>query len=95
MTTSAPTDGGKAKIPKLKHKVGDEDATASTNGKKSTALARCFFPAKPQEHKLQAGVRYSKACKGVGKIMREQILEQLRRTKPYKARGPDGILYLT
>ncbi len=91
MTTLAPTDGGKAKIPKLKHKVGEEDATASTNGEKSVALAKCFFSAKPQECELQAGARYLKACKGMGKIMREQILEQLRGTKPYKALGPDGI----
>ena len=91
MMTSAPTDGGKAKIPKLKHKVGEEETTASTNSEKSVALAKCFFPAKPQEQELQARVRYLRACKGVGKITREQILEQLRRTKLYKAPGPDGI----
>jgi hypothetical protein len=28
-------DGGKAKIPKLKHKVGDEDLITSTNEEKS------------------------------------------------------------
>jgi hypothetical protein len=91
MTTSAPTDGGKAKIPKLKHKVGKEETTASTNSEKSVVLAKCFFPAKPQEQQPQARVRYLRACKGVGKVTREQILEQLRRTKPYKAPGPDGI----
>jgi len=36
-------------------------------------------------------VKYPKACKGVGKITREEIHEQLRKTKPFKAPGPDGI----
>jgi hypothetical protein len=45
---SAPhTDGGKAKILKLKHKVGDQELTTSTNEEKSRALAKCFFPIKP------------------------------------------------
>ena len=30
-------------------------------------------------------------CKGVGKITREQIHKQLRKTKLFKAPGPDGI----
>jgi hypothetical protein len=47
---SAPhTDGGRAKIPKLKHKVGDEELTASTNEEKSRVLTKCFFPTKPQD----------------------------------------------
>ena len=78
ITTSAPMDGGKAKIPKLKHRADEEDVTATTNGKKSIALAKCFFPAKPQECETQARASYLKVCKGVGQIMREQILEQLR-----------------
>jgi len=89
---SAPhTDRGRAKIPKLKHKVGDEELTASTNEEKSRVLAKCFFPTKPQDQGRNTEVKYPKACKGVGKITREQIREQLRKTKPFKAPGPDGI----
>jgi len=66
ITMLAPMDRGKVKIPKLKHRVDEEDITAATNSKKSTALAKCFFPAKLQEHELQARASYPKACKGVG-----------------------------
>ncbi len=85
------TDGGKAKIPKLKHKVGDEELTTSINKEKSRALTKCFFPIKPQDQGGNAEIKYPKACKGVGKITREQICKQLRKTKPFKALGPDGI----
>jgi hypothetical protein len=44
-----PSDGGKAKIPELKHKVEEEETTASTNKEKSAALAKSFFLAKLQE----------------------------------------------
>jgi len=91
ITSATPTDGGKAKIPKLEHRVDGEEAIASTNVEKSVALATCFFPAKPPECDTGAGVKFPTPCKGVGKITREQINEQLKRTKPYKAPGPDGI----
>jgi hypothetical protein len=71
---SAPhIDRGKAKIPKLKYKVGDQELTASTNEEKSGALTKCFFPIKPQDQGQNAEVKYPKACKGVGRITREQI----------------------
>jgi len=89
---SAPhTDGGRAKILRLKHKVDDEELTVSTNEEKSRALTKCFFPTKLQDQGRNAEVKYPKACRGVGKITREQICEQLRKTKPFKALGPDGI----
>jgi hypothetical protein len=91
MTMAPPTDGGKVKIPKLKHRVGDDEVTASTNEEKSIALAKCFFPIKPPEPGVRAEEKFPKACKGVGSITREQIHEQLRKMKPFKAPGPDGI----
>ena len=91
LVSAPPSDGGKAKIPKLKYKVGEEEVVASTNEEKSTALARCFFPAKPQGQDTGEEVKYPKVCKGVGKITRDQIREQLRKTKPFKAPGLDGI----
>ena len=72
ITTASPSDGGKAKIPKLKHKIGEEETTASTNEEKSAALAKNFFPAKPQEEP-HTTEKYPKACKGVGKVSRQQI----------------------
>jgi hypothetical protein len=54
-------------------------------------LTKCFFPTKPQDQGENTRVKYPKACKGVGKITREQIREQIRKMKPFKALGPDGI----
>ncbi len=68
-----PTDGGKVKILKLKYKAGANEMIASTNEEKSKALASCFFPAKPKECNLKEETMYLKACKGVGRITREQI----------------------
>jgi hypothetical protein len=79
------------KIPKLKYKLGKVDIVASSNEEKSIALAKCFFPAKPQDQDVNEEVRFPKACKGVGRVTRDQIHEQLRRIKPFKAPGPDGI----
>jgi hypothetical protein len=85
-------DRGKAKIPKLKFKMAEADMIASSNKEKSLALAKCFFPTKLQAQDANKEVKYPKVCKGVGKIIREQIHKQLRRIKPFKALGPDGIL---
>ncbi len=84
-------DEGKAKIPKLKFKLGEVNMLASSNKEKSIALAKCFFPTKLQDRDVNEEVKYLKACKGVGKVMREQIHKQLRRIKPCKALGPNGI----
>jgi hypothetical protein len=84
LVSAPPTDGERVKIPKLKHKVGKEEAVASMNKEKSVALARCFFSAKPPDQDTGEEAKYPKVCKGVGKITRDQICEQLRKTKPFK-----------
>jgi hypothetical protein len=68
---SAPaTDSGKGRIPMLKHKVGGTEATARTNSKKSSTLAKCFFPLKPPESASSQGQRYPAQCQGNIKITR-------------------------
>ena len=91
LVSAPPTDRGRAKIPKLKHKIGEEEVVASTNKEKSVGLASCFFPTKPQDQDTGEEAKYLKVCRGIGKITRDQICEQLRKTKPFKAPGPDGI----
>ena len=85
------SDGGKARIPTLKYKLGEEDKTAVTNSEKGTVLARGFFPQKPQIQDFQEGTEYPQACTKAGKVTKEQIRKQLKKAKPYKAPGPDGI----
>ena len=85
------TDGGSARIPALKYKVDNEQRTASANEEKGQVLAKSFFPAKPLQEQTEPNVDYPPQCEKAGKITRESITRQLRKLKPYKAPGPDGI----
>jgi hypothetical protein len=90
--TSAPaTDGAKAHISVLKHKNGEVEVTASTNDEKSKALAKSFFPTRPEDHGVIPDYIYPPPCCAPDKITREQILLQIQRLKPYKALGPNSI----
>ena len=90
--TSAPaSDGGKARIPALKYREGEIDSTAVTNSEKGLVLAKGFFPRKLQMQDSQGSAEYPKACCKASGVTKEQILRQLRKLKPYKAPGPDGI----
>ena len=94
LITSPATDGGKSCIPGLKYK-GSEDGDeklAASNSEKSEVLAKCFFPPKPSIPTSQApAIAQQEADLEALDITREQVLRQLRRLKPYKAPGPDGI----
>jgi len=85
------SNGGKARIPALKFKAGKITKTATSNVEKGTALAKGFFPQKLQSQDPQEGAVYPKACSKAGKVTEEQIQKQLKKLKPYKAPGPDGI----
>jgi len=85
------SDGGKARIPALKFKVGEVEKTVFTNSKKGAALAKGFFPKKPQTQDIQEDKEFPKMCSKVGKVTKDQIRKQLKKLKPYKAPGPDGI----
>jgi hypothetical protein len=61
------------------------------NSKKGTTLAKGFFPQKPPIPDNQEEIEYPQACTKVGKVTKEQIRKQLKKAKPYKAPGPDGI----
>ena len=94
LITSPASDGGKSRIPGLKYKEsadGDEKLAAS-NTEKSKALAKCFFPSKPSilHPQTHTPVQQDVDIEALS-ITREQVLKQLRRLKPYKAPGPDGI----
>ena len=91
LITSQGSDGGKARIPALIYKVGDSEKTASTNKEKGNILAKGFFPTKPPNDNALADAKYPKACSRAGKITPEQVSAQLKKLKPYKAPGPDGI----
>jgi len=85
------SDGGKARIPVLKHKVDGQDISMRTNNEKSSALANGFFPPKPTESLVDPNTKYPVQCQGKVKITANQIQKQLWKLKPFKAPGPDGI----
>jgi ribonuclease HI/exonuclease III len=91
MVSGPATDGGKARIPPLKHRLDGTEVTAKTNTDKSRALAKGFFPPKPQPDEEEVATRSPKPCSAPIKITKEQLLKHLKKLKPYKAPGPDGI----
>ena len=81
---SAPaTDGGGVRIPTLTYKVNDETKSANTNEEKSAALAKGFFPPKQAEGNGEAR-RQEPDFGQAGRITREQILRQLKRSNRTK-----------
>jgi len=89
--TAPETDGGKARIPVLKVIVDGEETIARTNSEKSTALAKGFFPPKPAVSSVHPNAEYPPQCQVDVRITADQLRKQLRKLKPYKAPGPDGI----
>ena len=91
LITSQGSDGGKARIPALIYKIGNSEKTASRNKEKGSILVKGFFPTKPPIDNALADTKYPKACSCAGKITPEQVSAQLKKLKPYKVPGPNGI----
>jgi ribonuclease HI/exonuclease III len=91
MVSGPASDGGKAHIPPFKITVEGTETSVKANPEKSRALAKVFFPPKPQAGNTEGTPRTPKACSAPIKITKEQISKHLRKLKPYKAPGPDGI----
>lgn len=92
---SAPSaDGSKTRIPILTKTQDEVTTTANTNEEKSEMLAATFFPTVSQDNTThnveETQVKKAKKCK-MDRITRDQIRKHLKRLKPYKAPGPDGI----
>ena len=81
-------DGGKCRIPVLKVTKNNQETTATTNSEKASMLATAFFPPRPSN--IEPLHFVYPAC-DFNPIIKDQILRQLARLKPYKAPGPDGI----
>jgi len=64
---------------------------ARTNKEKGIALTKGFFPPKPLKLDSDDDKDYPSQCQGNVKVTVEQIQGQLRKLKPFKALGPDGI----
>jgi ribonuclease HI len=90
---SAPAgDGGKTRIPNLTVQGPEGKRMHSTNQDKGKALAKTFFPKKPQQENAsqEEEEEPTPVCKA-NPISKEQIQKHIARLKPFKAPGPDGI----
>jgi hypothetical protein len=67
------SDGGKARIPILKHAENGQEALARSNEEKSHMLAKAFFPPKPQGSAVDEPYDYPPQCQGNIWIMADQI----------------------
>ena len=85
------SDGGSSKIPTLRHITNNIERLAKTNDEKGIVLAKSFFPPKPHPEPPITDTEYPPPCSKTNKITREIIARQLRKLRPYKAPGPDGI----
>ncbi|KAF8265302.1 hypothetical protein EI94DRAFT_1589365, partial [Lactarius quietus] len=83
---------GKTQIPNLLIQDMAGEHKCHNNQEKSLALAKAFFPKKPQQMHNNSDEEETQApiCK-TDTITREQIRKHIACLKPYKAPGPDGI----
>jgi len=89
--TDPPTDGGKSRIPTLKHTRQDGTVHRTTsNAEKSAALAETFFPPPPLIP-IVPHTCYPQPANIFRFFTREQIKTAARRLDAFKAPGPDGI----
>jgi len=90
--TAAPSDGGSARIPTLKVKGADGSVKeVADNAGKSQALYNSFFFPPPEDDGLDPNFIYPPPKFQFHSISDAQILRAIRKLKPYKAPGPDGI----
>jgi ribonuclease HI/exonuclease III len=87
-----PTDGGKSRIPSLRvtKQNGDHEIIQS-NLEKSKAFCRGFFPPPPDSLEIDQNQTYPPPVTDFRPITKDQILRNIKKLKPYKAPGPDGI----
>ena len=83
---------GKMRIPTFKVKEADSHIQEiNTNDGKAKALAKLFFPKKPNLSRVPENYEYPEPLPPPPIITSEQITHQIRRLSPFKACGPDEI----
>jgi ribonuclease HI/exonuclease III len=87
-----PTDGGKSRIPSLRiSKQNGEHEIIQSNLEKSKAFCRGFFPPPPETLEIDPNQTYPAPVTDFKPITKDQIMKNIKKLKPYKAPGPDGI----
>ncbi|KAG2035451.1 hypothetical protein BDR03DRAFT_1062076 [Suillus americanus] len=89
---STPSNGSKARIPTLS--VSQQDGTstdATSNAEKSIALAKSFFPPRPDTTSVPTDFEYPDPIASMTSITSDEIKCNIHKLSPYKAPGPDRI----
>jgi len=86
------SDGGKTRIPTLKTKDNEGNATlAASNEDKSKVFASALFPPPPTQSAVPPGFNYPEPTATWTAITDEQLQKAVAKLSPYKAPGPDGV----
>jgi hypothetical protein len=91
--TTPGTDGGRTRIPTLRTKdqTGTTTQEHTTSDSKATLFSNTFFPPPPKDSLVPDDAEYPEPCCNLPRITIRQVKRQIRRLKPHKAPGPDGI----
>jgi ribonuclease HI len=85
-------DGGRTRIPTLKVASENGQTTeASSNDEKANALAKSFFPEKPNRDLVPPNADYPEPVQFSPSYGRDRIRAGIAKLTPYKASGPDDI----
>ncbi|EUC67724.1 reverse transcriptase from transposon X-element protein, putative [Rhizoctonia solani AG-3 Rhs1AP] len=90
---SEPTDGGRTRIPNLRHTQPDGmQSTATDNDAKSRVLMESFFPPAPPPPPANAETpAHPTPIPDLPDLQTKDIRQAVLAMKPHKAPGPDGL----
>ncbi|PPR05017.1 hypothetical protein CVT24_010210 [Panaeolus cyanescens] len=86
-------DAGRVRMPTLRTNENGTEVALDTNESKAEKLAQVFFPMRPRDDEQAAPPlhAYPPSLQPSLPLTAERVANQIRRTSPLKAPGPDGI----
>lgn len=92
MIAAPASDGGKARVPTLKTLDAEgEIIKVDDDEEKAKLLHATFFPPAPANPQAPEDAVYPEPCMELQELSEEQVDRAIRKMKPYKAAGNDGL----
>ncbi|KZP26980.1 hypothetical protein FIBSPDRAFT_731366, partial [Athelia psychrophila] len=86
------SDGGRARIPTLKtFDAEGEPIEVDTDEEKAKVLHKAFFFPAPENPQVPENYEYPPPCMEIQVLTETQVDRAMRKIKPYKAAGIDGL----